>query len=970
MKLILLLALKSYTQNLPNPLDQGTNALNGLTGDFGPRFYVGSAWHFGLDYGRTTYGEAYAVEAANSISFNSLDKDYAFIKAGNWRYMHVFVGQTPDSLWHLKTDENILIIRERNANGKLMTKRIYVPSTFNPLTCLDSGTMQTVKVTRTVAQGDLIFRARDYGTTGSQGDHLHLDRDNGSFEHPLSYLARTDGNNMSATFDFKYINNNKAVAFVNNILYGDKIIIESDIDYHVERDFNILEVEISKDGRNYDQLYRWAYTGPDHLDLRLIDMLPGTSRTPQHNIRMPGTGTVTDIQNDIREGIFPVATGAQSRDIFKFYWNSRDTLQGKGYKYTDGDYTFRVSAYDLNNHKVTLSKSKTVDNFRPYIKDIYIINGGACRKFESHWKMAATGNTLERTGLTNPLNVKKTVAITVTTSEPMSYLNVFVKSTGVKGTQTGGTNGNTIWSFKFNSADLPQTGNSIELQFTGKDMNGNFLTDMPEDVASLNALTDMPVRTGNGFSATGRDFNENVTLSMGTTTVKSGTESCTDGNGTAQPPVAQYTYARGANNVVTFTNTSQNAAASQIFIDTDDAVDFGVAGTTCQRTFPVLEYTTTYDVTLVAVNADGVTSYLTSKVVIPGTAAGEPCTGNASSTPVVAAFTMATGISGGTLGTVKFTNTSTGPVYSYQWDFGDGSPVSEEVSPAHQYEPGKYYTPSLTALSCSDSKIKKESAGICIVPYIKKVTVSNATSGIVYSGYSRNITGTKLTVVANGSPVKIPKNTPLKVKIEMEGTVDWAKLAVRDVSGNDEFSATGVFVSADNSYEFSIDAGKLKGGYKKLAFTGRFTIDKNEYPVTSPDPLASERAGHDILNLATIDLSNYPVRLNTWNITNWSIVTGADDNYSIVVDDPAYATRPMEVNLLMDCNNNSYKAVLYNYSNATCTVDFGDGTSGSIAANGTVEHSYVFSAASATYLIKLKDASGQVLCTRKIFISK
>jgi PKD repeat protein len=45
----------------------------------------------------------------------------------------------------------------------------------------------------------------------------------------------------------------------------------------------------------------------------------------------------------------------------------------------------------------------------------------------------------------------------------------------------------------------------------------------------------------------------------------------------------------------------------------------------------------------------------------------------------------------------QFTNTSTGTALTYSWNFGDGSPVSSQVHPAHLYTAAGSYTVTLTA---------------------------------------------------------------------------------------------------------------------------------------------------------------------------------------------------------------------------------------------------------------------------------
>jgi PKD repeat protein len=46
--------------------------------------------------------------------------------------------------------------------------------------------------------------------------------------------------------------------------------------------------------------------------------------------------------------------------------------------------------------------------------------------------------------------------------------------------------------------------------------------------------------------------------------------------------------------------------------------------------------------------------------------------------------------------TVVFTDHSTGQINTWEWDFGDGSPVSNEQNPTHEYTAPGYYSPTLT----------------------------------------------------------------------------------------------------------------------------------------------------------------------------------------------------------------------------------------------------------------------------------
>jgi PKD repeat protein len=63
---------------------------------------------------------------------------------------------------------------------------------------------------------------------------------------------------------------------------------------------------------------------------------------------------------------------------------------------------------------------------------------------------------------------------------------------------------------------------------------------------------------------------------------------------------------------------------------------------------------------------------------------------------------------------VNFVNGTIGDIDSWEWDFGDGSPISTDKNPSHVYEvPGKY-TVSLVATKGSESRIKTKSEYITI----------------------------------------------------------------------------------------------------------------------------------------------------------------------------------------------------------------------------------------------------------------
>jgi PKD repeat protein len=54
-------------------------------------------------------------------------------------------------------------------------------------------------------------------------------------------------------------------------------------------------------------------------------------------------------------------------------------------------------------------------------------------------------------------------------------------------------------------------------------------------------------------------------------------------------------------------------------------------------------------------------------------------------------------------GITQFTNASTGAGLIYTWDFGDGSPVSNQANPVHTYTAVGNYTVTLTATNPAGS---------------------------------------------------------------------------------------------------------------------------------------------------------------------------------------------------------------------------------------------------------------------------
>jgi len=78
--------------------------------------------------------------------------------------------------------------------------------------------------------------------------------------------------------------------------------------------------------------------------------------------------------------------------------------------------------------------------------------------------------------------------------------------------------------------------------------------------------------------------------------------------------------------------------------------------------------------------------------------------------------------------TVQFTNTSSGDYDTLAWNFGDGSPVSNEIDPEHVFEAGGTYIVTLTASGTGGQGIQTHSIEV-FVP-VEAAFSTNVTSGV------------------------------------------------------------------------------------------------------------------------------------------------------------------------------------------------------------------------------------------------
>jgi len=124
--------------------------------------------------------------------------------------------------------------------------------------------------------------------------------------------------------------------------------------------------------------------------------------------------------------------------------------------------------------------------------------------------------------------------------------------------------------------------------------------------------------------------------------------------------------------VVTFVNASKGASTYMW--------NFGDGQTSDLEEPPVITYVTegTYDVTLTVTRENSQTDVITRQVVVRNS-------------PVASFTSTSVGLK------VTFTNTSAN-ASSYEWNFGDATPLSSEASPIHTFASSGTYTVMLTAI--------------------------------------------------------------------------------------------------------------------------------------------------------------------------------------------------------------------------------------------------------------------------------
>lgn len=283
---------------------------------------------------------------------------------------------------------------------------------------------------------------------------------------------------------------------------------------------------------------------------------------------------------------------------------------------------------------------------------------------------------------------------------------------------------------------------------------------------------------------------------------------------------------------VAFTDTSIGTPTSWLW-------DFG-DGTTSVLESPTHTYTSAglYDVTLTVTNIYGVNSKTRTALVH-------------TETLPIASFTV--DVSAGTLPlTVNFTDTSTGTINEWLWNFGDGS-TSAEQSPSHVYYAADTYTASLTTINVAGS-----------VTSISTIAVSVPTFAAT-SRLTANLPLAAWTSIAEGNNVFVAVSATSNVAATSRDGAIWTQQAITNLGLSKVVFANNKFVALPSSRVNSIFSSTdgvnwtqhvlpLAANWTSVAYgNGMYAIaNKGDSLITSPD-------------LITWTLHNMPAA-NGWKI--------------------------------------------------------------------------------------------------------
>jgi len=376
--------------------------------------------------------------------------------------------------------------------------------------------------------------------------------------------------------------------------------------------------------------------------------------------------------------------------------------------YSDGKYTFRFNAYDVDyNNDPNLSAQQrevkvVIDNFRPYIKEIIVRRNGELGGLSYHgsWKWDASSGVIFLNEITqDDIAPGENIWIKIIASEPIQNLKYNFQT----------ADGTTYWDI---DTPLPNTNNTEfvilhppitaigmqQIRIQATDLAGNPLQSDPRQIPirQVNG-TWSPVSTSTGIDATGH-FN------VGNYTCSSGTEGGRKGTTSSRTSSASCLYANfspdkttpAVNEVVKFTPVTSGSGVLTY------SWNFGIGATPATSTSSgpqVVVYNSSGPKNVTLKLCDGSGNCITetkSSIVNVG----------APRSQLKVDFTADR--FGGNVGdNIRLTSTVTGAVgtVSYAWNFGEGGSLGQfsDVNPLIAYSTPGNKTIQLTVTDANGS---------------------------------------------------------------------------------------------------------------------------------------------------------------------------------------------------------------------------------------------------------------------------
>lgn len=157
----------------------------------------------------------------------------------------------------------------------------------------------------------------------------------------------------------------------------------------------------------------------------------------------------------------------------------------------------------------------------------------------------------------------------------------------------------------------------------------------------------------------------------------------------------------------------------------------------------------------------------------------------------------------------QFNANSTVPLNSVSWDFGDGSPLSSEMNPTHQYSVASDYTVTLTATSANGTQTKSKTITISDVPVLansipNQLLCGNTTLSYDLSQFTTILLGTQSANdfgVAYFSSATDASNhiNVLPVNYNLVSGINMIYAKVYNLSNNDCYALTSFSISLFNT---------------------------------------------------------------------------------------------------------------------------------------------------------------------------